>query len=407
MGIGDTSAALEIMRDANNDFLEFIRNLRTFLTGKGPITFNIGEGYTVSSLQDVIQDYRNGVFDELLLGGQNTGTQLRLYVDSNGNLVISDLTGNPATLLCAAVSTSRIDNCTADEVTASHCRIDSILGAVSIEGGTVNLDSLRLDTLVTQLLSSDNMTVTQLSVTGNLSCPVLLSYGSRKFVPRVTRNVFYRNNQAYNNAAASMEFTALGDWIMTDWYGGTSHTNSLKPGDIGFSTTSSAAPDLVCIKGTNKYSDFTYRSGVIFTVQNPMPVPPNVKAYVSGPTGSTYTELPITGNPEFAALLMWPTGVMPTIQQGSGILYMTSFAPSDLGKEIYYEVHENPWKVYRIMRITYDASDNSVPVSVTFEGLVDLPAYTFGRYVLKAHDSLFDKSMTTGSASRVVVYALE
>lgn len=409
MSIGDNSAALEIMRDANKDFLEFILNLRQFLTVTGPVTFNIGEGYTVSSIRDLIDDYRNGKFDTLILGGTDSGSLVRLHVDSQGNLVISDMQGNLATLLCTKVAASQIDNCDVNSLEAYNCRIDSIKGATSVTGGRVQLASLTLSQLTTDILDALSAEVQQLVVTSSISCPGILSYGSRKFVPKTTRNVFYRNNQALNNAASLLELSPTGEWVMTEYYNGAYNYTRLKPYDFGIRggalsrvpPVGTSVPDLIKLHGNTRYTDFTRTMAVMFTY--PMVLPANVTAYVAAPTGTVYTRVPVDGSPEFAAAMMWPTAMTPEVQSGAGMMYFTSFASTDFGKEIYYEVHDNPWKIYRRMRVDYDPSDNSVPVGVSFEGLVELPEYTCSRYIVRAHDSLFDNPSTR----RTVIYSLE
>lgn len=409
MSIGDNSAALEIMRDANNDFLEFIKNLRKFLTGTGPVTFNIGAGYTVSSIQDLINDYRNGKFNTVILGGSDSGTQVRLHVDSQGNLVISDMQGHLVTLLCSRVAASQIENCTVDKVEAYDCRIYSISGTTSVTGGNATLDSLSLVRLTTEILDVVSAEVQKLTVTGSMTCNEILCYGSRKFVPKTTRNVFYRNNQALNNAASLLEFAPTGEWIMTEYYNGSYNYTRLKPFDVGVRSgdlsrvppSGTVVPDLIRIYGNTQYGDFVRTSGLFFSF--PMVVPSNVKAFVAGPTGGSFTEVPVEGTPELAATLLWPTAMTPTIQSGAGVMYFTSFSPNDLGKEIYYEIRENPWKIYRRMRVDYDHSDNTKPIGVSFEGLVELPEYTCSRYIVRAHDSMFDNP----SVRRTVIYSLE
>lgn len=412
MSIGDNSAALEVMRDANNDFLVFIANLRKFLTASGPITFNLGsDSFTVSSLCDLISDYRNGIFESVTIGGTDSGSQVRLSVDSSGNLVVSDSQGNLVTLLCTKVATSQVENCDVNEMEAFNCRIQSITGATSVTGGNVKLSSLSVSRLTVEVLDALSAEVQQLTVTGSVTCTNMLIYGSRKYVPKTQRNVFYRNNQALNNAASLLEFSAGGEWIMTEYYNGSYNYNRLKPVDLGVRygelsrvpPVGTSVPDLVRLYGNTKYSDFVNTSGIFFTMSSPIPVPSNVKAYVTNPTGSVYTVVPITGTPELAAAIMWPTAMTPTIMGGAGVMYVTSFVSTDLGKEIYYEVHENPWKIYRRMRVDYDPSDNTKPVGVSFEGMVELPEYTCSRYIVRAHDSLFDNP----TATRTVIYSLE
>lgn len=408
--IGDVSSALEVMRSANADFLEVITNLRKFLTQAGPVTFNIGDGYTISSLRDLIDDYRNGVFETICIGGTDSGSQVLLHVDSEGNLVISDTHGNLATLLVTAVSTSHIDKCEIDRVVATDCRIDSITGATSVTGGQVKLSSLSLSRLTVEVLDALSAEIQQLSVTGSLSCPGLLTYGARKFIPKTTRNMFYRNNQPLNNAASFLELSPAGEWVMTEYYNGVTNYNRLKPVDMGIRfgdmsrvpPVGTSVPDLIRLYGNTKYDDFVNTVARIFSF--PLTLPSNVQAYIAAPTGSVYTIVPVNGSPEFAAAVMWPTAMTPTIQSGAGAMYLTSFAAVDLGKEIYYEVHENPWKIYRRLRVDYDPSDKSKPVGVSFEGLTVLPEYTCCRYIVRAHDSVFDNP---SASVRTVIYSLE
>jgi hypothetical protein len=91
--VADNSTALQVMKDANNDFMAFLISLRDFLSSKGVVTFYIGDGVTVNSLLTLIDDYRNGRFTEIVLGGMDTNTQVKLSTDAEGNLVVTDSKG--------------------------------------------------------------------------------------------------------------------------------------------------------------------------------------------------------------------------------------------------------------------------------------------------------------------------
>lgn len=399
--IADNVMALQVMNDANKDFLEFINNLREFLNGDAPVTFNIDTGdgptTTVNSLMKLISDYKNGVFSEIVLGGPDSSTQIKLSVgtdsDNNPVLKVSDMNGNLVDVSCKKLDAAIIENCTVKTVTADACNISSVTGSVSVIGGSVNLDSLNINNklTVTELNTPTVNTQGGASVTGNISCAGMTIYGARKLNPQNVRSAFMRDGTPIDNAASM--YSLNGDnWVM---YG----SGNLSPKDVGFvqetsSTNEVVAADLITIAGDNKYSDFTVNDHATF-------IPNNVVASVALPNTSTYTTIAISGfATNLAALLLWPSGSYTLL--GNGVLNLKSFARADIGKEIYYQVLGNTWKIYRYMEATYNGTTLE---SVKFRGLTELPKYSCTRFIMQCHDSIFGG--VSSSSGRSVIYSLE
>lgn len=396
----DNSISLQVMAEANSDFLAFIQNLRAFLQGTDPVTFNVGSGITVNSLLKLINDYRNGVFNEIIIGGASSGTQIKLSVDSNGHLCVTDTAGNLAVIECDRISSSIIENCDVGNVTASGARIGSIAGAVSITGGNVQLKSLKIGNLTVTNFKANVMSAANLSVRGSLQCNGLLSYGTRKFVPNNVRNVFYRNGAPLNNASSLIKYTGT-TWDMTSTPG------SLVPADAGFQNgvttpalSCAAVPGMVRILGDNKYDDFVYGFGGP-TARGPAVNPDNIVVMIVGDTGALFAVSITRRIYELAALLAWPCGSY-NLTLDNGYLNLMTFVPSDNGKEIYYETLSEPWKIYRVMRVTYNSG--SAP-AVEFAERVTLAPYSCTRFIARIHDSNVEQPSSTGP--RVVVYSLE
>ena len=390
--IADNSTALQVMADANKDFLTLILNLRAFLSGLDPVTFTVGgQDITVNSLLKIINDYRNGDFNEVVLGGQDSNTRIKLFVNANGELAITDNQGNLATLTCDKLSTSTIDKCKCDEVTANGATIGWAEGTVNVRGGNFSFSQLKLNYLDVGVLNAGGITAKDLEVNGRVTCSELFVTGTRRFTPQKVRNVFYRNNSPLDNAASLISISN-NEWNMA---------TGLTPADLGFvtyngdRTAGAVVPDIIKICGNNKYSDFKGSAGFITIA---LRLPQNVDAYVAdeGATNFYVVEMGSTIYP-FAALMLWPTGLYaPTENQ----LNLCSFAPSDIGKEIYYQVMENPWKIYRTMVLDYSGPSDRTPNAISFENLVDLPAYSCRRFIVNCH-TISDDS------SKKVVYSLE
>lgn len=390
--IADNSKALQVMSDANKDFLSLILNLREFLSGREPVTFTVGgQEITVNSLLKIIDDYRNGIFDEITLGGQDSSTRIRLFVNNNGDLAVTDTSGRLATISCEKFSTSTIDKCQCNDVTVNGATIRSAEGSVSVKGGDFSFSRLQLDNLDVGVLNAGGITTKSLEVTGNVSCWEMFVTGTRRFSPQNIRNVFY-NNVAIDHAGARLTITN-NVWDMSQ---------GLSPSDLGFVTSNgnntigTVVPDLIKICGENKYSEFRdTESGFnrYYTIPN------NVDALVANTGSTNLQELSISDRQllQFAALMMWPTGLY---DPANSKLSLCSFAPTDIGKEVYYQTFANSWKIYRVMVLYYNSASDRSPSGMYFDTLTELPAYTCRRFIANCH------TVMDGTAKKVI-YALE
>lgn len=394
----DNSTALQVMKDANADFLAFITNLRAFLTGQDPVTFDIGTGITVNSMLKLIDDYRNGKFQEIYLGNPNSGIYVKLSVGTDGNLYISDANGNLAYVNCDKIYASLIENCTAYSVTAEEARITSVNGKVAVSGGNVNLSSLTLNRLKANTFNSNNMNVQSMVVGSAFQCDGILSYGTRKFTPKSTRKMFVRSGSPLNDAADLLAFTTVDEhkiWDMTD-------PSKLQAEDLGFTEAMllPEIPDVIEICGENAYGDF--KTGGFF--RRPYGCPYNVYAMFSRDgSDSSFNGLHLSEDYELAALFAWASGKVSTMSDGK-TLVLTSFSAKDSGREIYYKTGPHFWRIYRIMRVTYSATNSNNPVSVEFDGLTKIPAYSCIRFIIGRHDS---KSELPNQSPRTITYSLE
>lgn len=402
----DSSTALEVMKSANDDFVELLLKLKSLLNGKNPVTFTMGKyTITVNTILELINNYKNGKFEEVILGGQPSGPQVKLSVDSDGNLCVTDVDGNVVSISCKKLISSVLENCIANQVTATSAKINSVQGTVSVIGGNVSFDSMRFNRLaIDRLLKARVIEASQLVVSDDLRCNEIMVLGVRKFVPKYVRSLFYRNGTAMVNAASFLQYDTDGSWKMNA--GG----DSLTPADIGFRKVDSmdglvaatVVPDMIRFMGDTDYLDFvTRRTRMFSSVAEESTVPPNVAVYAASPNSSSYVPIAFDGSKYlFAAILAFPTGGYVPSQTANGTLYLTSFAPSDIGKEIYYQTYNKKWKIYRTMKLIYDSASATTPISVEFGQLTNLPEYTCSKFIVN-----YVTEVT--SSGKSVTYTLE
>lgn len=394
----DNSTALQVMVEANSDFLAFINNLREFLTGQNPVTFEIGTGITVNSMLKLIDDYRNGRFQEIYIGSPGSGTYIKMRVGNDGNLYISDANGNLAYVNCEKLSAAIVENCTAYNVTVENARITSANGKVSVSGGNVTLSSITVEKFKSNTFNSKNMYVQSMVVSSAFQCDGILSYGVRKFVPKATRRMFMRSGSSLNDAAGMLEFSTISGETWWDM----SNPNKLQAEDLGFTEAANLPeiPDVVEVCGDNSYLDFM--TGAVF--RQPIECPYNIIALASrGGGDASFVTLHLSSDYEMAAMLAWASGKVMTIA-GRKALCLTCFSVNVSGREIYYKTGSHYWKVYRFMRVTYAPTNSNLPLSVEFDGLIKIPAYSCIRFILGIHDSMSEYS---GQSPRTITYSLE
>ena len=404
---GDFNTALEVMRSANDDFLELINNLKAFLSGNGAITFNIGgQAITVNSLNDLIENYKKGKFKTILLGGQATGKQVMLSVDENGRLLVSDTKGTPVPVTCDKLSASTIDNCVATKVQADECEIRNIKNAVNIKGGSAKLHYLEVGQFVADSLDVPRVKTENLQVNGTLYCSDVLVMGGRQLILNNPKNTFYRDGKPINDASHLVEFNDDDEWRLTP--AGT----RLSAMDCGFkdlsdamSSTSKASlvyagmaiPGVVRIMGHNN-DNFKNRQSFILWMspEDKYAAPKNIIAYVSlnGTLGS-YHAVSIVDKPKFSNVLAWPVGFANYDKNDStdpGTLYLASFRNEDMGKEIYYQTLQSEWPIYRKMSIHIK---NNAIQNVSFSEEYVVPPYACQKFVVgKSQTSVVDGEYT-------------
>lgn len=437
-GTVDTQATLETLSKANNDVVELIGKLRAFLTSVSAITFELGSGnITVNSLLKLINDYKKGTFSSIILGEDPISGQVVLSADEDGNLKVTDTNGTLAQVQCSKLVASIIENCVANNVVARSCSISDLVASISVTGGVASLDSLDVADLKVDTLDVGALTATNLTVGSRIVCPSLLSYGARKFVPQNTRTIFERDGGVINDANKSLNVSkhspgwdVPNQWLMLD------SPTHLNPGDAGFIdagapgyaqsgvSAGTVLPDMISFRGNTTYDSFdtslmlirpwqppgntTYDSSTTLDSGAPLPAPRNVQACVVLQGQTHLVSLGVSGAPELAALLAWPCGHY-NLYGDSGNFYVSNFGDASIGKDIYYKVLKNTWKIYRQMRITFAERNSQQIVSVTFEGLIELPSYSCSRFIASKYDSAQDFTVTsTGTGTpRYILYSLD
>lgn len=406
-GTVDTQATLETLSKANNDVVELIGKLRAFLTSVSSITFELGTGnITVNSLLKLINDYKKGIFSSIILGEDHINGQVILSADEDGNLKVTDTNGTLAQVQCSKLVASIIENCVANNVVARSCSISDLVASIGVTGGVASLDSLNVADLKVDTLDVDTLTAAHLTVGSRIVCSSLLSYGARKFVPQNTRTIFERDGGVLNDANKSLIISNIPDqWIMIG------SPTYLNPGDAGFIdagvrgygrsgvSAGTVLPDMISFRGNNTYDSFVTRGS-----GSPLRAPRNVQACVVLQGQPHFIDLGVSAPPEIAALLAWPCGHY-NLYTPSGNFYVSNFGDASIGKDIYYKVLKNTWKIYRQMRVTFAVNSQQI-VSVTFEGLTELPSYSCSRFIANKYDSAQDFT-ATGISSRYILYSLD
>lgn len=404
--IADNSTAMQVMHDANIDFLELIKNFKAFFNETEPVTFSlvpngnlpIGTGtITMNSLQKLVSDYRNGIFESVVLGDKNTGAQFILSTDSDGNLTITDIDGNPAKVVCEKFTGSEITSSTVGTMTATSCDIKSLETPLAVRGGSAALDSLKLNYLEVSDLETPNVYASVVSVRESLTCNEVLVYGSRKLTPTSIKDMFYADNSAIDNAINSIYFENLTYWDMRPTPG------YVTPTDMGFKkafftgspTNGCNMPGMVRIWGNNVYSKFKK------SLFGSMRSPDNIVAYASA-NGTSFTRVEITTGKVFPNLVAWPTGFVSQEDGTYGHLYLSSFLPSDIGKEVFYRTAWNSWIIFRTMLVSVS---NDTVTAVSFTDEIELPKFSCTRFIVNKHDPFVESPQHP--ENRQIAYTLE
>lgn len=400
--VADSSTSLEAMKSANDDFVELILKLKSLLNSKDPVTFNMGKySITVQTVLDLVSNYKDGKFDALYLGGQGVGKKVKLSVDANGTLCVTDSNGYKVSVSCEKLISSTIEQCYAKNVTAESASIRSIEGKTKVSGGSVKFGTMSFEELKTTNLVAQKVKVNSLSVGSFLNCEGVLVTGVRKFAPQRVRRMFYRNNAPLDDAHKLLDLNG-GQWVMNAGNG------KLSPTDFGFAIAedpqslkaTSAVPDLIQICGNTKYASFNRKAG-IFASLTPLEVPGNVGAYVADFNSSNYYPVEFNRSEyQFAALMAFPTGGYASAQGDYGALYITSFSADDVGKEVYYQTYENEWYIYRRMSLV--VGSNGMVKAIAFGEYTKIPRYSCLRFIVGCI-----QGTDANTSEKTVTYTLE
>lgn len=349
----DTSTTLKTMSDANEDIVTLITNLKNLIDGSEPVEFQMGDyTITVDSITKLIDAYRNGRFETLLIGSQSTdGKQVKLSVNSEGELQVTDVSGNLVPVSCSKLNHSYIVNSTANKVSAYNCNINSVKGSVSISGGRCNLSSFSVSKKMTaDSIQGSTINASTLNVTNNLSCSSILSYGTRRLNIKTVRNVFYDGSTILNNFANILnDAISYGTWDM-------SATNG-SPRDLGFSTTVQEIPGMIKLQGVNSYGSLEGFH------------PYNIRVSYNG----TILNISDVSSLGFPALMLWPYGYIDTTNNQ---LVLKPFDSKYAGRDIYYCTGGEQWAIYRTLAVSSGV--------VTFGNPYVIPPYSCIRFVMTA-----------------------
>lgn len=400
--VADSSTSLEAMKSANDDFVKLILKLKSLLNGKDPVTFNMGKyTITVQSVLDLVSNYKDGKFDALYLGGQGVGKKVKLSVDANGSLCVTDTDGYKVSVSCEKLISSRIQQCYAKNVIARNVTISSIEGKTQVRGGSVKFSNMSFEELKALNLLARQVHTDVLSVGSFLNCEGVLVTGVRKFAPQRVRRMFYRNNAPLDDAHRLLDLHN-GKWVMNAGDG------KLSPTDFGFAIAensqalkaTTAVPDLIQICGNTTYSSFNHKAGMLYP-RTPLEVPGNVGTYVADFNSSNFYPVEFDRSSyQFAALMAFPTGGYDSAQGDYGSLYITSFSADDVGKEVYYQTYENEWYIYRRMSLVVGA--NGMVKSIAFGEYTKIPRYSCLRFIVGCVQGTADNT-----SEKIVTYTLE
>lgn len=346
----DNNTALETMRKSNEDVLTLIKNLKALLTGMDPVTFSMGDyTITVDSFLTLIDKYRNGKFDSIIIGGQSSdGRQVKISVSSEGVLQVTDVSGSPVPINCAKLNSAYVENSIADKVTANNCSISNIIGRSKVSGGSLELDSLKTSSLTTDSLRIDGQaTIKNISVDYSIACMGLTVLGNRRLTVKNTRNVFYYNGVVNDVYSRLIKSIVNGVWDMTN--------PQYSPAIFGVSEGKAFLPGMISIQGTTIYNSLASLHTLNMYVQ------------ITG----QYNQI-IPTNYDFPALILWP---MSYYDKTTSRMVLTHIAASDDEKDIYYMTGPEAWTIYRTMTTTRGGG-------VSFGNPYLLPAYSCIRFIV-------------------------
>ena len=388
--VADFQTSMKEIREANLAFISLLVQLKRFISDKGTVAINVGgTEHTLPTIPSIIEAYRGGNFDEIVLKSGTSEVHLK---NSNGTLQILDKNGNLVPLEVAKLKYAALANCAVSEATVQECAIDVLQALGGISVNHVDCQSLTISDLFTAasglfqsfsaILFSANTAIIQKlfvrSILFNPATPINIFAAQTPYGYNANNDVFddvSGGNHAYVCNPTQAEI--LKGWKSPDTMG-----------FVEWPTDTTArkvlqAPDMMTFQGTTKYSDVTKgkylklaNTYVIGTgTYGTMPAYPAV-AGIKGP-GGYYCG--------FGYLLGWPIrsfikvppsdaslpAVMRTYPRGAICLH--EFSAADIGRIIYIRTFGNSWKIPRRLVTTYE---NGVLQSGVVDLEFEIPPYT-------------------------------
>lgn len=391
------------IREANLAFVSLLTQLKRFISEKGTVAIAIrGEEHVLPTIPSIIEAYRNGEYDELIL--KQGGKEIHLQ-NNDGALRIVDKDGNLVNLEVASLRYSMLEDCVFDSVTAESCTITMLesLGSVNME--RANCQNLTITNLLTaQSGSFQDLNVALLNASSAFVHNLTAS--SIVFNPNVHRNVF-ATTVPYNYASGNAAFEDVAGGLHAYMCQPPELSTTWKdPSTMGFVELPAPgnrlmrSPDMVTYCGNTRFSD--YNSGSATRIAN-------CYAIGTGPYGAAveYSQaFPIMSSFDgpccpFALILGWPIRSfvrnpaddpeLPSVMRSyaKGTICLHEFSTPDIGRIIYIRTLSNSWKIPRRLIARYS---NGKLQRAVLDLEYEIPPYTalrvrLNRYAVQDGDN--------------------
>lgn len=366
--VPDFQTSMKIIRESNQSFLSLLVALKSFLTEGTEVSVACnGETVTLPSLPAVIRAYQGGNFDSITL---KSGSSVLTLSNDGGALKVSGTDGL-ANLQVAKVISSAIAGSTVTQLSATDCTIDSIQGGTALSVASISVQDLVVGTLRAGYLVLQGLSAGSLSADSFTASSAHI--GQVFANPGDVNNLFYvPGGSIYNYSPSNYVFADVS-------VGGTSYkfwkclglsSPAKDPKTYGLYAKPSngvpiPAPDAKYLQG--EYSiDGTEIDNV------------GIAALGAHGRGTiTYSNVKFLGTP-FFAVQSWPVAIYgegPTAV-GYGMAFLQEIAPNDEGKVFYFRTGGKPWRIARVLTVTYPSAATAEPSTASLSHYQEVPAYT-------------------------------
>lgn len=366
--VPDFQTSMKIIRESNESFLSLLVALKSFLTEDTEVSIACnGETVVLPSLPAVIRAYQGGDFTSITL---KSGSSVLTLSNDDGALKVSGTDGL-ANLQVAKVLASTIAGSTVTQLNATDCTIDSIQGTTALSVTSISVQDLVVGTLNASYLIVQSLSAGALDAS---SITASSAHIGQVFVnPGNVCNLFaIPGGGAYNYSPSNYVFedTTVGGTSYRFWKSLNLSSPAKDPKTYGFYSKPAgnipmAAPDAKYLQG-----DYSLDGTEIDNV--------GIAALGARASGNiTYSNVKFLGTP-FYAVQSWPVAIFgegPTAA-GYGMAFLQEIAPNDEGKVFYFRTGGKPWRIARVLTVTYPNGTASEPSTASLGAYMDVPAYT-------------------------------